>query len=271
MQKKIIYCILILFFISIMHLSCNKNEFYYIYPTFNKINKININFDVNQVVKVKEEDIKSENTGEIQLDIKSYMDNDIRINVYINSFNLITNLGINKPIDTIRDIDKHSFSMILDKNHNIIISNLEKPYNSILDKEDIEKSMEKLLSLMIKNFPKEKIPLKYEWKSEITIPHPIEANPDAYKTYTMDYKLDKITGGGNTAEILFNGKINVTGNKIIESNGNVNGLLNYDLINGFPVRLNIEENYEIKPDNKSKEIIQINQETFINNYLISNE
>jgi hypothetical protein len=257
-----------LLFIFLIIISCGRSVTYNISPNPSGIESITVKFEISQNMKIQKEDIDSINEGVVQLDILSVNNQKKEFLTKINSYNIITKLGRNQNIDNVNDFQGINFNMILDEKNNITIKNME---NEITEfnhtKSDIKMSMEMLFNLMLKNFPMEDVELKHEWEDELTIPYPIEANPDTIKRYNLYYKFDKITSGGATAEILFDGTMKIEGDGISESSGKVEGLLNFDLEKGFAVRLNIEEDYSFVPESDNPTDIMINQVTFINNEL----
>lgn len=260
MKTKILVVILCLF--SIPFFNCLSKPKLLLKPCLNTNSKVNIDFKIEQKLFIVEEGLSSLCEASLRLDVLESTSEKLKLSGKFDKYDVSSKIGKTQKIPQFETINNLKMEFEINNSGNVSISNMDFD-DTGLTKQDIEISLEQLLSLMLNGFPEEAVEEKSIWHSEFEIPFTIQEESNLIKKYILNYKFEKLHDSGEIGDlvhIIVNGNINIIGDNIIDSKGSINNAyILFDLKNKFVKKLNLTEDFEFEFNNENLSKIAVKQ------------
>ncbi len=228
---------------------CSEQESMIIKPKLNSINELVINItDEYERFEIAEVNIKNKSESTINVKVIEINESETLLKGMITDYGAESNFRGRKEVSVYSKLKDVEFDFSVDGEGNISTKNIDtsKSKQSNISKKFIQKALEQTFNLLLKGYSNREMKLKDYWKTTVEMPIIMKSGPDAIVKYSITYKFDRVDQTG-VIDLLLDGTAEIIAENLEKSIGNVKGLIKFNLIKGFPEKLEFEENYKIDP------------------------
>lgn len=249
--KRILLTVILLILVIFSFTSCTKKESMKIKPKFENIKELTIEItDEYERFEVTGVNVKSTSESTIDISVIETKDNKTLLRSIIRDYEVKSNFRGRKDVPEYKSLQNVEFDFTVDRG-NIILESVDtsKSEKNNISEEFIKKALEQTFTILLKGYANKEMKLKDYWKTNIKMPIIMQSDPDAYVSYSLTYQLDRVDQTG-VIDLLLDGTAEIISQKVKKSYGKVKGLIKFDLIKGFPVKVEFAENFELEPANE---------------------